>query len=142
MASLNRVTLLGNCTRDPQVKYLSSGTAVAEIGLAINEKWTDTRTKEKKEKTVFVDCTAWGRTAEVAGEYLSKGAQVCIEGKLDLDQWQDKQSGQNRQKLKVTVERLVLLGGGSGSGNRRRDAPQASAEPEESPSYPDDEIPF
>lgn len=109
MAAVNKVFLLGNLTRDPQVKYTAGGTAVCEIGIAVSEKWFDKQSNQNKEKTTFVDVTLWGRTAEIAGEYLAKGRPVHIEGKLELDQWQDKDTGQKRQKLKVTGERLQLL---------------------------------
>src|ERR1044072_842442 len=96
MASYNRVVLLGNLTRDPEVKYLSSGTGVTEIGLAVNRTWFDQKTNERKEETTFVDVTLWGRQAEVAGEYLAKGAPVLIEGRLKLDQWE--KDGQKSSK--------------------------------------------
>ncbi|HUG92668.1 MAG TPA: single-stranded DNA-binding protein, partial [Planctomycetaceae bacterium] len=110
MASYNRVILLGNLTRDPQVRYTPSGTAVADIGLAVNRTWFDKQTNTRKEDVTFVDVTLWGRTAEVAGEYLSKGRQVLIEGRLHLDTWQDKESGQNRSKLKVVAEQMTMVG--------------------------------
>ena len=113
MASFNKVILVGNLTRDPEVRYTTGGTAVTEVGLAVNRNWTDRSTNERKEETTFVDVTLWGRTAEVAGEYLSKGRPVLIEGRLQLDQWEDKESGQKRSKLKVVGETLQLLGGRS-----------------------------
>ncbi len=111
MASYNKVILVGNLTRDPEVRYTTGGTAVAEIGLAVNRSWTDRASNERKEETTFIDVTLWGRTAEVAGEYLSKGRPVLIEGRLQLDQWEDKDSGQKRSKLKVVGETLQMLGG-------------------------------
>ena len=104
--SLNQVTIAGNLTRDVELKYTEGGTAVTEIGLAINERrkkgeaWVDV--------PVFVDVTLWGRTAEVAGEYLSKGSPVLIEGRLRLDTWETE--GQKRSKLRVTAERMQMLG--------------------------------
>jgi single-strand DNA-binding protein len=124
MASFNRVILLGNLTRDPQVKYIPSGTAVAEIGLAVNRYWFDKQSNSRREETTFVDVTLWGRDAEVAGEYLAKGRPVLIEGRLQLDTWDDKQTGQKRSKLRVVGERMQMLGsrgdgpGGGGSFNR------------------------
>ncbi len=115
MASFNRVVLLGNVTRDIQVKYLQSGTSVAEVGLAVNERYKDKTSGEFVEKPVFVDVTLWGRTAEIAGEYLAKGRPVLIEGRLALDQWTDQQSGQKRSKLKVIGETLQLLGSREGT---------------------------
>lgn len=121
MASFNKVILVGNLTRDPEVRYTTGGTAVTELGLAVSRQWTDRGSNERKEETTFVDVTLWGRTAEIAGEYLSKGRPVLIEGRLQLDQWEDKETGQKRSKLKVVGETLQLLGsrnegGGSGGG--------------------------
>jgi single-strand DNA-binding protein len=122
MASYNRVILLGNLTRDPEVKYTTGGTAVTEIGLAVNRYWFDKQTNERKEETTFVDVTLWGRQAEVAGEYLAKGRPVLIEGRLQLDSWNDKETGQKRSKLRVVGEAMQLLGsrdGGGGGGSSR-----------------------
>lgn len=124
MASYNKVVLVGNLTRDPQVRYTPGGTAVAEVGLAVNRQWFDKQANQRREETTFVDITLWGRQAEVAGEYLSKGRSVLIEGRLQLDQWDDKQTGQKRSKLKVVGENMQMLGGrgegggGGGGGNR------------------------
>jgi len=119
MASFNKVILVGNLTRDPEVKYTTGGTAVAEIGLAVNRQWFDKQSNERKEEVTFIDVTLWGRQAEVAGEYLAKGRPVLIEGRLQLDSWEDKQSGQKRSKLRVVGENMTMLGGrgeGGGSG--------------------------
>jgi single-strand DNA-binding protein len=160
MASYNRVILLGNVTRDPQVKYVASGTAVTEIGLAVNRYWFDKQANTRREETTFVDVTLWGRDAEVAGEYLAKGRPVLIEGRLQLDTWDDKQTGQKRSKLRVVGERLQLLGsrqdggGGGGGGPRGGSSQQSydSGEPsgppggyeQDMPSMepPQDEVPF
>ena len=107
--SYNRVILVGNLTRDPQVRYIPSGKAVADIGLAVSRQWTDRQTNQPREETTFVDVTLWGRTAEVAGEYLSKGRRVLIEGRLQLDQWEDRESGQKRSKLRVIGEYMMML---------------------------------
>src|SRR3954468_2597598 len=118
MASFNRVILLGNITRDIEVKYLQSGMAVTEIGLAVNDRRKN-QAGEWVDEVTFVDITLWGRTAEVAGEYLSKGSPVLIEGRLKLDQWE--KDGQKHSKLKVTGDRLQMLpkgGGGGGGGGR------------------------
>ncbi|MDB5334502.1 MAG: ssb [Planctomycetaceae bacterium] len=130
-ASYNKVILIGNLTRDPQIRYTPKGTAVAEIGLAVNRTWFDQATNQKKEETTFVDVTLWGRQAEIAGEYLSKGRSCMIEGRLNLDTWDDKESGQKRSKLKVVCEQMQLLGsregggagGGGGGGGARTGAP-------------------
>lgn len=121
MASFNKVILVGNLTRDPQVRYTPSGMAVADVGLAVNHSWFDKQSNQKKEEVTFVDVTLWGRTAEIAGEYLAKGRQVLIEGRLKLDQWDDKQTGQKRSKLTVVGENMTMLGsrqegGGGGRG--------------------------
>lgn len=120
MASLNKVMLIGNLTRDPEVRYTAKGTAVAEIGLAINRFIPATDTSDRREETTFVDVTLWGKQADLAKQYLSKGRSVYIEGRLQLDTWQDKTTGQNRSKLSVVAEGLQFLGGrqdgGGGSG--------------------------
>lgn len=110
MASFNKVVLVGNLTRDPQVRHTPGGTAVSDIGIAVNRTWLDKQTNTRREETTFVDVTLWGRQAEVAGEYLSKGRSVLIEGRLQLDQWQDKETGKNRSKLKVIGETMTMLG--------------------------------
>jgi single-strand DNA-binding protein len=151
-SSYNKVILLGNCTRDPEVKYTPKGTAVAELGLAVNRTYT-TDGGEKREEVTFVDVTMWGRQAEVAGEYLKKGRPVFIEGRLQLDTWDDKQTGQKRSKLRVVCENFQLLGsreggggGGEGGGARpssggsRSSKPAAQSEPAGEPA--DDDIPF
>jgi single-strand DNA-binding protein len=117
MASYNRVVLLGNITRDIEVKYLQSGMAVTDIGLAVNDRRKNQQ-GEWVEETTFVDITLWGRTAEVAGEYLGKGSLVLIEGRLKLEQWE--KDGQKHSKLRVVGERLQMMpkGGGGGGGGR------------------------
>ena len=107
MANLNKVMLIGNLTRDIELKYTPKGSAIAELGLAINRKYK-TESGEFKEETTFVDVTLWGRQAEIAKEYLSKGKPVYIEGRLQLDTWDDKQTGQKRSKLRVTGEAMQL----------------------------------
>ena len=120
MASVNKVILIGNCTRDPEVRYTPKGTAVADIGMAMNRYYSSDG-GDRREETTFVDVTLWGRQAEVAGEYLKKGRPVYIEGRLQMDSWDDKNTGQKRTKLKVVGESMQLLGsrdgGGSNSGN-------------------------
>jgi len=126
MASFNRVILVGNLTRDPELRYLQSGTAVADIGLAVNERWKNAN-GEWVDETTFVDVTLWARTAEVAGEYLSKGSQVMIEGRLKLDQWET-QDGQKRSKMKVVCDRMLMLGPkGEGRGGAAAPAGRAPA---------------
>ncbi len=108
MPNLNKVMLIGTLTRDPDLKHTASGMAVADIGLAINRK-----TKEREE-TTFVDITLWGKQAELAGQYLRKGRPVYIEGRLQLDSWEDRQSGQKRTKLKVVGEAIQFIDGQKG----------------------------
>ena len=150
MASFNKVILLGNITRDPEVRYTPKGTAVTELGMAVNRVYT-AENGEKREETTFVDVTLWGRTAEIAGEYLKKGRPVFIEGRLQLDTWDDKQSGQKRTKLKVIGENMQMLGaprgGGGGGGDEESSGGSRSSRPapppKAAPSAPDeDEIPF
>lgn len=119
MASLNKVMLIGNLTRDPEIKYTPKGMAIAELGLACNRRYTVEATGEKREEVTFIDVTLWGRQAELAKEYLTKGRSVYIEGRLQLDTWDDKATGQKRSKLKVTGETMQFLGGrneGGGDG--------------------------
>ena len=127
MASFNRVILLGNLTRDPQVRYTPGGTAVSEIGVAVNRTWFDQKTNSRREEVTFVDVTLWGRQAEVAGEYLSKGRQVLIEGRLQLDTWDDKDSGQKRSKLRVVCENMTMVGGRGEGGPRGESSRSESA---------------
>ena len=154
MANLNKVLLMGNLTRDPEVRYTPKGTAVTELGIAVNRIYTG-ENGEKREEVTFVDVTVWGRTAENVGEYLKKGRPVFIEGRLQLDSWEDKQSGQKRNKLKVVADNVQFLGarGGGGGGPEESDeTPRSRANggtrttppPKGSgPAEPDDdEIPF
>ncbi len=154
MASFNKVILLGNLTRDPEVRYTPKGSAVCDLGIAVNRVYT-TDSGEKREEATFVDVTFWGRTAEVAGEYLKKGRPVFIEGRLQLDSWEDKQSGQKRSKLKVIGETMQLIGtraagatagpGEQGEEDRTSRAAGKSSPPPPKASAPqpdDDEIPF
>lgn len=118
MSSLNRVMLIGNLSRDPESRTVSTGSAVCDLALAINRSWTEPD-GQKREEVTYVDITFWGRTAENAAKYLAKGRSVFVEGRLQLDTWQDAQTGQERQRLKVVGERLQFLGGGqavAGSG--------------------------
>lgn len=124
MASFNKVILMGNLTRDPEVRYTQGGTAVSEIGLAVNDKRKDAK-GEWVEETTFVDVTLWGRTAEIAGEYLGKGSSVLVEGRLKLDSWE--KDGQKRSKLRVVAENMRMLGG-KGGGGRGGSAPPDESE--------------
>lgn len=115
MPNLNKVMLMGNLTRDPELRYTPNNTAVANLGMAINRKWFNKQTNENQEETTFVDLEAWGRTAEVLNQYLKKGRPLYVEGRLKLDQWQDKDGG-NRSKLKIVIESFEFLDSGRGEG--------------------------
>ena len=118
MANLNKVMIIGNVTRDPEIKYTPKGSAVVDIGIAVNRTFTP-EGGERREETTYIDVTLWGRTAETAAEYCKKGRSVYVEGRLQLDSWEDKASGQKRSKLRVVGENYQLLdrrpGGVSGS---------------------------
>ena len=164
MPNLNKVMLIGNLTRDPEIKYTPKGTAIAAFGLAVNRNYT-TESGEKREEVTFIDLEAYARLAEIIGEYCKKGRPIFVEGRLKLDTWDDRQSGQKRSKMKVIVETMQLLGGreggpgGGGGGEyegghsggggappqqQQRRAPQAPPRPAADPDLdaaPDD-IPF
>jgi single-strand DNA-binding protein len=154
MANLNKVMLIGNLTRDPELRHTPKGTAVAELGLAINRVWRDEQ-NQKQEETTFVDVTLWGRQAELAQQYLTKGNPVYIEGRLNLDTWDDKATGQKRSKLKVIGENLQFLPKGAPGGTTDRPQQAASRPPQQRSGPPqgasaapaddfqeDDDIPF
>ena len=118
MPNLNKVMLMGNLTRDPEMKYTPKGTAIASFGIAVNRNYT-TEGGEKREEVTFIDLESFGRTAEIIGEYFKKGRPIFVEGRLKLDTWDDKQSGQKRSKLRVIVDSFEFLGsreGGAGGG--------------------------
>jgi single-strand DNA-binding protein len=151
MASYNKVILVGNLTRDPELRYTPKGMAIAKIGLAVNRNWT-TESGEKKEEVTFVDVDAFGRQAETLAQYMKKGSPLLVEGRLKLDQWDDKQTGQKRSKLGVIVEGFQFLGGGNreGGGGEAPRRPAAPSAPSPSPSSApepdmppaDDDVPF
>lgn len=159
MPNLNKVMLMGNLTRDPEIKYTPKGTAIANFGIAVNRTYTP-EGGEKREEVTFIDLEAFGRTAEVIGEYLKKGRPIFIEGRLKLDQWDDKTTGKKTSKLRVVVESFEFLGsreggggeggGGAPSGEPRSSAPQqrrAPSSPPRPPADPDldvqaDDVPF
>jgi single-strand DNA-binding protein len=145
MASFNKVILLGNLTRDPEVRYTPKGSAVCDLGIAVNRAYT-TDSGERREEVTYVDVVLWARLAEIAGEYLKKGRPVFIEGRLQLDSWDDKQTGQKRTKLRIVGETMQLLGGRptGAAADSAGESRQATAPPKQSaPAEPDeDEIPF
>jgi len=113
---VNRVILIGNLGKDPEVRYTSGGQAVANLRIATSRSWTDKASGQRKEETEWHDVEVWGKQAEQCGEYLAKGRQVYVEGRLKTDKWQDKQSGQERSKVKVVAESVRFLGGRGGAG--------------------------
>ncbi len=115
MANLNKVMLIGNLTRDPELRHTPKGTAVSEISMAINRVWNNDQ-GQKQEETTFVEVTLWGRQAELAQQYLTKGRPVYIEGRLQLDSWDDKETGKKRSKLRVIGENMQFLSSGAGAG--------------------------
>jgi len=115
--SFNKVMLMGNLTRDVEIRHTGSNTAVGNFGIAVNRRYK-TQSGEQREEVTFVDCEAWGRTAEVMSQYLSKGRSVFIEGRLKLDQWEDKNGGGKRSKLSVVVENFQFVDSGQGGGNQ------------------------
>lgn len=152
MANFNKVILAGNLTRDPEVRYTPKGTAIAKLGLAINRTWKN-EAGETKEEVTFVDVDAFGRQAEVISQYLKKGRPILVEGRLKLDQWDDKQTGQKRSRLGVVLEGFQFLdsgrggdGGGGGRSSAPSAAPSAAASPEapepEGPAPEEDDVPF
>jgi len=160
MANVNIVVLAGNLTRDPEMRYTPGGTAVAKLGMAVNRKWKDPQSGQFREEVTFVDVDCFGRQAETASQYLAKGRQVMIEGRLKLDQWDDKATGQKRSKLHVIANRIHFLGGspgaatpgGAGAPQRALKpagpsaAPAQGEAPQEAPpeelDIPEDDIPF
>lgn len=143
MPSFNKAIIAGHVTRDIELKHTQAGTAVAELTLAVNEKRKDAK-GEWIEDVSFIDCTLWGRTAEIAKEYLSKGSAALIEGRLKQDKWEDKETGAKRSKIKVIAERLVMLGS-KGGGERQRDdeySQEVKHEPAAQSAPADEEIPF
>ena len=151
MANFNKVILAGNMTRDPELRYTPKGSAVAEFGLAINRKWKS-ETGEAKEEVTFVDIVAYGRTGEVIAQYLKKGRPIMIEGRLKLDQWDDKATGAKRSKMRVVCESFEFLDsgnrgaeGGEAGAPRSRPTPTPAASSTPAPDGPppeEDDVPF
>jgi len=141
MASLNRVFLMGNLTRDPELRYIPSGQAVCAFGLAVNNKYGSG--DDRKEDTLFIDVTVWGKAAESSAEYLKKGSPVFIEGRLRLRQWDDKETGQKRSKMEVTASTVQFLPSARQGGGAAKGGSQGGEEPPtDMPSAPDDDVPF
>lgn len=131
MANLNKVMLIGNLTRDPELRQTPKGTAVAQFGLAVNRNFRG-EDGQSREETTFVDIEAWGKQAETISRYLTKGRPVFVEGRLKFDQWEDKNGGGKRSKLRVVVENFQFLGGrqdGEGGGGEPVAPPRRAAQP-------------
>lgn len=170
MADLNKVMLIGRLTRDPQMRYTPSQTAICEFGLAVGRKFK-TATGESREETAFIDCTCWGKGGEIFNQYMTKGKQVFIEGRLKYDTWEDKNGGGKRSKLSVVVDNFQFLGGpgdnprgggqpaadgdyessqapqsrapvNRGSQRPQSSQPQAPYDDNQGPQFQDDDIPF
>jgi single-strand DNA-binding protein len=142
MANFNKVFLIGNLTRDPQLSYTPNQTAVVDFGLAVNRRWKG-QDGEAKEETCFVDCRAFGRTAENINKYLTKGRPLFVEGRLTFNSW-TAQDGTKRSKHRVTVENFQFLGGPRGAGGAEEEVEEKSAEAKEEGgnSVGTDDIPF
>lgn len=135
MASYNKVILVGNLTRDPEMRYTPSGTAVADIGLAVNEQYKN-KAGETVDETVFVDVVVWGRQAETASEYLSKGSSILVEGKLQLDSWEN-DKGEKRSKMRVRADRIQFL-----TTKKQSTGNRPTSVHDEPPVDDDDDVPF
>jgi len=135
MPNLNKVMIMGNLTRDPEIKYTPKGMAIASFGVAVNRVWSN-EAGEKQEEVTFIDIEMFGRKAEVVGEYLKKGRPIYVEGRLKLDSWDDKTSGQKKSKLKVIGETFEFLGGregGAGGGGGEESEPRSEGRPQSRP---------
>ena len=137
MSNLNKVMMMGTLTRDPEIKYTQSGMAVGNLGIAINRKTKRKDTNEYNEEVTFVDVKTFGKTAENIGKYFSKGKPIFIEGRLNLEQWEDKQSGQKRSKMNIIGESFQFIGGG-----KSQSSDQAPASQTASPATDDQDVSF
>lgn len=149
MACVNKVMLLGNLTRDPELRYTPQGAGVCEFALALNRSYTNKQTGQRVDEVSFIDIVAWGRTAELCAEYLKKGRQVFVEGRLQQDRW-EAQDGKKMSRIRVTAEAVTFVGArppgtGEGKGGAAPAAPEAAPEaapPPEEPAGPPEDIPF
>lgn len=144
MANVNKVMLLGNLTRDPELRYTPQGAAVCEFALAMNHSYTNKQSGQKVEEVSFIDVVAWGRTAETCAEYLKKGRQVFVEGRLKQDRWESPE-GKKMSKVRVIAENVTFLGARTGGGAPGGAAPAGEAPAEaagEAPPEADQDVPF
>ena len=140
MQAFNKVILAGNLTRDPELRYTPSGTAIAKFGVALNRKWKDSQSGEMREEVTFVDVDAFGKQAELIGQYVKKGNPLLVEGRLKMDTWEDKQTQQKKSRLGVVMEGMTFLGTGGGrdggdfgGGDRGGNPPSARPQQRSSP---------
>ncbi len=149
MANLNKIMVIGNITRDIELKYIPSGAAVCQFSVAVNRTWNN-KAGEKQEETTFLDVEAWEKQAEVIAQYCKKGSSIYVEGRLKSEQWDDKTTGQKRSKLKIHLEQFQFIGGKQEAGeNQQAEKPKAAPARKPKPTDPDpdldvapDEIPF
>jgi single-strand DNA-binding protein len=125
---LNKVMLIGNLGKDPEVRYTQGGQAVCALRIATSRSWTDKQSGQKKEETEWFDVEVWGKMGESCGEYLEKGRSVFVEGRLKTDAWEDKTTGQKRSRQKVVAENVRFLGGGKGGGAAPAEEAPAAAD--------------
>lgn len=144
MASFNKTIIVGTLGRDPDVKYTPGGTAVCDLSLAVNRSWFDKNSNSRKEEVCWVPVTLFGRQAEVASEYLKKGREVLVEGRLKMDEWQDKETGKNVQRLKVISENMTMLGkkDGEGGGQDNRSEAEKFYDRPPAAGADSDDVPF
>jgi single-strand DNA-binding protein len=150
MATLNKILLIGNVTRDPEMKFTPKGTPIANFGIAVNDNYKD-EAGTKHEKVTFLDCTAFGKLADIIGQYVKKGKPLFLEGKLEIQTWDDKTSGQKRNKANIIVESMQMIGGNREDSGERQETPQRGRQQapptRQSVKYPDldvtpDDVPF
>lgn len=140
MASLNKVILIGNLTRDPELRVTPKGTSICQFGLAINRQYKD-ESGATRDETTFVDVEAWGKQADLVAKYLTKGAPAMVEGRLKLDQWEDKQSGQKRSRLKVVLDGVQFLGSKRELAHEAEE-PKQTAPTQQPDAKADEDVPF
>ena len=146
MATVNKVMLIGNLTRDPELRYTPQGSAVCEFAIALNNSYTSKQTGQKVEEVSFIDIVAWARTAEICAEYLKKGRQVFVEGRLKQDRWESPE-GKKMNKIRVIAENVQFLGARPGGAGPGGGAAPAGSEPAPEPPAdaappPGDDVPF
>lgn len=137
----NKVQIAGNLTRDPELRYTPKGTAIAKVGMAVNRVWTN-EAGEKKEEVTFVDVDIFGRVAENVGQYMRKGSAMFVEGRLKLESWDDKQTGQKKSRLGIVADNVQFIGGKKVAGEMAEPSPRPATPPADSKPPTDDDVPF